>query len=992
MTKLLSHRVSTHLSRMPSTLPVRDDSPPPYADALAQELRAGTGCEVRFDASARAAWSTDASNYRQVPIGVVFPRTANDIIKTVAICRRHGAPVTTRGGGTSLAGQGCNVAVIIDCSRYFNRILHIDTAAKTAQVEPGCVLDTLRDAARPHGLTFGPDPATHNRCTLGGMIGNNSCGAHSVMADFYGPGPLTRHQVIALDILTSDGERFTVSATDEAEYERIIAAGGRRAQIHAALRALRDAHASEIRDRFVDIPRRVSGYNLDALLPEQHFDIAQALVGTEGTCVIVLGATVRLIDDLPARSLLVLGYPSAFHAADHVPALLAYRPVGLEGMDNTLVDMMRTRGINTDEIAMLPAGNGWLLVEFGAATVSESDALAERAMHELAALSDAPSMRLCRTADEARRLWAVREAALGIAARPPGGAEAHEGWEDSAVAPEKLGAYLRDLNALIDEFGYRSAMYGHFGQGCVHFRIDFDLRSHDGIAIYLRFLDRAADLVVSYDGSLSGEHGDGQARAIFLEKMYGAELVKAFGEFKRIWDPLNLLNPGKVVDPRYPDQDLRMGPGYQPRDVSTHFAFRDDRGSFANATARCVGVGACRRESGGTMCPSWMVTHEEEHSTRGRARLLFEMMSGDVIRDGWQSEEVKASLDLCLACKGCKSDCPVGVDMATYKAEFLSHYYQQHARPRAAHTMGTIHQWARVAAPVAPVVNWLASWRPTAAIARRFAGIAPQRRLPAFASPTLRAWFRNRPAAAASGTRVVLWPDTFSNYLRPDAAIAAVSVLEHAGCTVSLPGKPLCCGRPLYDWGMLDRAKGLWRETLDVLRDDIRAGVPIVGLEPSCVTAFRDELPGLFPDDADARLLAAQTFTLAEFLVQRGYQPGPLHRRALVHGHCHQKAVIGMRDELTLLDAMQVDYTVLDSGCCGMAGAFGFEADKYELSVAAAERVLMPAVRAANADTLIITNGFSCHEQIVQLGGPAPLHLAEVLAMALQAGSPAARR
>jgi FAD/FMN-containing dehydrogenase/Fe-S oxidoreductase len=969
-------------------LPVRDDftdSQPSYARELARELSEQTTADVRFDTGSRAIWSTDASNYRHIPIGVVLPRTIDDVVTTVALCRKYGAPITSRGGGTSLAGQTCNVAVIIDFSRYLNRVVAIDAARGIARVEPGCVLDDLRREAKFHNLTFGPDPATHNRNTIGGMIGNNSCGVHSVMAQFYGPGPLTRDQVIELDVLTYDGERFTVGPTSDAEFAEIIAAGGRRAAIYKGLRDIADANAADIRARYVDIPRRVSGFNLDALLPERGFNVAHALTGTEGTCVIILGATVTLMRDLPARTLLVLGYPDAYHAADHVPRIMAHKPVGLEGFDELLIELMRKKDVHPEQIRMLPDGLGWLLVEFGTENKHEATAQARKLMAELAALPDAPNMSLFDDDREARKLWEVREAALGIAANPLDERATWEGWEDAAVAPERLGQYLREFRDLLREFDYHTVLYGHFGQGCVHTRIDFDLRSTAGVEKWLRFMDRGADLVVKHGGSISGEHGDGQARAIYLGKMFGPELVRAFGEFKALWDPDNRMNPGKLVDPRRPDQDLRMGPAYNPKPVATHFSFQNDLGSFANASSRCAGVGACRRDDGhGTMCPSYMVTHEEEHSTRGRARLLFEMMEGDVITDGWRNESVRDALDLCLACKGCKRECPVSVDMATYKAEFLSHYYEGRVRPRMAYAMGFIYWWGRAFSPVAPIANFFTRTQPFSSLLKAMAGIAQTRTIPTFASPTFRSWFTRRNRPSTDRRRVLLWPDTFSNYLRPAAAIAAVEVLEHAGFDVAIPNRPLCCGRPLYDWGMLDTAKKLWRQTLDTLREDIRAGVPLIGLEPSCVAAFRDELIGLFPDDADAQRLSRQTFMLSEFLVQQDYRPPALARNAVVHGHCHHKSVMTMRDEEAVMAALGLDYRLLDAGCCGMAGAFGFEAHKYDVSVAAGERVLLPTVRAADADTLIIANGFSCHEQIAQLTGRSPLHLAEVLRMALR--------
>ena len=980
---------------------------PDYARALAKEIRHAITGEVRFDNGSRAAYSTDSSNYRQIPIGVVLPRTVDDVIATVALCRKYGAPITSRGGGTSLAGQTCNVAVIIDYSKYMHRVLEIDPSARFARVQPGCNLDQLRTEARVHGLTFGPDPATHNRNTLGGMIGNNSCGVHSVMAQLYGPGPLTRHQVRQLDILTYDGERFTVGPTSAAEFGQIVAAGGRRAEIYVGLRRLRDRHLQEIRTRYPDIPRRVSGYNLDALLDENHFQVAQALVGTEGTCVVVLEATVTLIEEKPARSLLVLGYPDVYAAADHVIEVMKHRPVGLEGIDDKLIGYMKKKGMHPSDVSMLPEGKGWLMVEFGGATKDETDAQARKLMARLKADGKPPSMKLYDDERQEKKLWEVRESGLGATALVPGMKETHPGWEDAAVAPENLGAYLRAFRKLLEEFGYHAALYGHFGQGCVHCRIDFDFATADGVKHWLAFLDRAADLVVANGGSLSGEHGDGQARARLLPKMYGNDLVEAFGEFKRLWDPTGKMNPGKVVDAFSPDQNLRKGPSHAPKPLETHFAFSDDGGSFAHAAGRCVGVGACRRVEGGVMCPSYMVTREEEDSTRGRARLLFEMAEGQVITDGWRDENVKQALDLCLACKGCKGDCPVNVDMATYKAEFLSHYYEKRLRPRAAYALGLIYWWARLVSPFAKLANFFVRTRPFSTLLKWLAGVSQRRRIPAFASPTFKRWFaERRPSGAAvspgavpsavaltgpaesSGQvhhrRVLLWPDTFNNFLMTGAARAAVDVLETAGYQVELPPRPLCCGRPLYDWGMLKAAKRLWLEILETLRPHIRAGVPVVGLEPSCIAAFRDELVGLLPNDQDARRLSKQTWLLSEFLEHEGYQPPPLARRALVHGHCHHKAVIGMAKETSLLDKLGLDYQLLDSGCCGMAGSFGFEADHYDVSMAAGERLLLPAVRAADADTLIIADGFSCRQQILQTTNRQPLHLAEVLQMALE--------
>jgi FAD/FMN-containing dehydrogenase/Fe-S oxidoreductase len=1000
------------------------------ARALARELAGAIDGEVRFDVGSRSAYSTDASNYRQVPIGVVVPRTVEDVIATVAACSRHGAPITSRGGGTSLAGQCTNVAVIIDFSKYLNRVCSIDPDARLAVVEPGCNLDLLRRAAREHGLTYGPDPATHDRNTLGGMIGNNSCGIHSVMTEFDGPGPLTADQVVELDVLTYDGHRMTVGATTEAELDRIAGGSDRGSEIYRQLRELRDHHEHAIRTGFPDIPRRVSGFNLDRLLAERGFDVAKALVGTEGTCVVVLGATVRLVDAKPERTLVALGYPDAYRAGDHVSLVREHRPVGLEGIDEKLIDFMRRKGLHPHDADLLPEGGGFLLVEFGADTKVEADAQADGLIKALSACEAPPTTKRFDDEWEERKLWQVRESGLGATARVPGMPPAHPGWEDAAVPPDRVGDYLRDFRDLLEEFGYDASLYGHFGQGCIHCRIDFELDTVQGVAQWRGFLDRATDLVVSYGGSLSGEHGDGQARAALLTKMYGAELVDAFARFKDIWDPAGKMNPGKVVRPHQPDENLRQGPEVRLRRLKTHFSFPDDEFDFANATTRCVGVGKCRDVDSGTMCPSYMATLEEEDSTRGRARLLFEMVRGDEL-DGWRDDAVADSLDLCLACKGCKTDCPVNVDMATYKAEFLSHYYARRLRPRVAYAMGLIYWWARIATKTPRVVNALSHAPGVSTLLKRTAGVAVDRTVPRFAAPTFTDWFRARavpvresgprhddtgvvtyadlPGFVAenystplmrrhtgeSGVhprggraplvtdRVLLWPDTFNNYLESSVLQAAVTVLEHAGYTVEIPPRPLCCGRPLYDFGMLDTAERLWRQTIRTLRPWIAQGVPIVGLEPSCVAAFRDELPNLFPHDDDARRLSELMMLLSEFLERQRYQPPSLHARGTVHGHCHHKAVLGLDAEVTLLKRMGIDHHVIDSGCCGMAGSFGFAAENYEVSMRVGERVLLPAVRALDPEELVITDGFSCREQIEQSTDRVPVHLAELIARAI---------
>jgi FAD/FMN-containing dehydrogenase/Fe-S oxidoreductase len=946
---------------------------------LADSLRRCVSGEVRFDNGSRALYATDGSSYRQVPIGVVLPRDNDDVIAAVATAREYGAPILCRGGGTSLAGQCCNTAVVLDFSKYMARIIEIDPQRRLARVAPGVILDDLRDAAEEHHLTFGPDPATHSRCTLGGMIGNNSCGVHSVMAG------KTDDNIEELEVLTYDGLRMKVGATDDSQLAELIRAGGRKGEIYAALKRIADSCGDLVRQRYPNIPRRVSGYNLNYLLPENGFHVARALVGSEGTCVTVLEATCRLVQSPPERVLLVIAYPDIYQCADHVPEIMAHKPIGLEGVDDLLVEYTRRKGINSGGLALLPEGGGWLLVEFGAETVAEAEAQATRLITTLQRRANSPNMRLFANKQQAKQVWEVRESSLGALSHVPGEPLAWEGWEDSAVAPDKLGNYLRELRRLMDAHDYRSSLYGHFGHGCVHARINFDLANQAGIRRYRKFVEEAADLVVGFGGSLSGEHGDGQSRAELLPKMFGPELVQAFREFKALWDPDWKMNPGKVVEPYRLDENLRLGAGYRPWEPQTHFQFPEDNGSLAHATLRCVGVGKCRNYEGGVMCPSFRVTREEEHSTRGRAHLLWEMTKRDVIKDGWRDQQVKDSLDLCLSCKGCKSDCPVGVDVATYKAEFLSHYYENRFQPRSAYVFGNIDIWARLASYAPWLANLTTQLPGLREIAKLVAGMPPQRTIPAFARQTLRTWFNRRQPKNPNGPPVLLWPDTFNNYFHPETARAAVEVLEHGGFRVQLPKQILCCGRPLYDFGMLDRAKRLLLKILHTLADEINSGIPVVVLEPSCAAVFRDELLNLFPKNERARKLSKQTFLLSEFLRLKAdhFRLPKLNRKAIVHGHCHHKSIMKMTDEEVVLRNLGIDCETPAPGCCGMAGSFGFEKEKYDISIAVGELELLPAVRKAPEDHLIIANGFSCREQISQCTNRRTMHLAEVIQMGL---------
>ncbi|MFI2651431.1 FAD-binding and (Fe-S)-binding domain-containing protein [Micromonospora fulviviridis] len=950
--------------------------------ALAADLRAEVDGEVRFDDGSRAAYSTDASNYRQIPLGVVVPRTVEAAVSAVAVCRRHRAPLTSRGGGTSLAGECTNTAVVLDWSKYCYRLLEVDAENRTCLVEPGIVLDELNAQLEPTGLEFGPRPATHNHCTLGGMLGNNSCGATAQRTG------KTVDNVVELEVLLYDGTRMWVGETTDEEYARIQRDGGRRAQVYRQLRALRDEYLADIRTRYPDIPRRVSGYNLDSLLPEKNFHVAQALVGSEGTLVTILRARLRLVPVLKASALVFLSYHDIAAAGDDVPRVLAHDPVALEGIDDKLINFERHKRLHPEALHELPDGGAWLMVQLGADTPEAVREAADRLVADVRRDGGPTVHRFTDPVDE-QRMWEVRDAALGATAHVPDYQNSGPGWEDAAVAPDKLGGYLRDLDQLYREFGFEKAsVYGHFGQGCVHSRIPFRLRTAGGVRQFRAFLERAADLVASYGGSFSGEHGDGQARGELLPRMFGDRLIRAFGQFKAIFDPDDRMNPGKVVPPYRLDSHLRLGVDYDHGDVPTVFRYPNDGGSFGEAVLRCVGVGKCRRHEGGVMCPSYMVTREEEHSTRGRSRLLFEMLDGTArggtIGDGWRSEAVRDALDLCLACKGCKADCPVNVDMATYKAEFLSHHYAGRLRPRQHYSMGWLPLVATAAARLPRTVNALAHAPGLSRLAKILGGIDQRRDIPLFARESFQRWFAGRtPGGDGSRGEVLLWPDTFTNHFHPGIARAAVEVLEAAGWRVRVPDRPVCCGLTWISTGQLGVAKRVLRRTVDVLRPYLRTGTPIVGLEPSCTAVFRSDAYELFPADDDVTRLRQQTVTLAELLHDHspGWQPPRIDAHTLIQTHCHHHAILGTAPDLAVLSAAGVDAQVLDSGCCGLAGNFGFEQGHYEVSDACAERVLLPAVRDAAETDVVLADGFSCRTQVEQgaSAGRSAIHLAELL-------------
>ncbi|PWI16310.1 FAD-binding oxidoreductase [Streptomyces sp. Act143] len=933
---------------------------------LESALRAAVRGEVGFDVTSRALMTMDASNYRRVPLGAVAPRDADDVAAVLEVCRERGVPVVPRGGGTSIAGQATGTGVVLDFTRHMNRLVSLDPESRTAVVQPGLVLDRLQDAAAPHGLRFGPDPSTHSRCTLGGMIGNNSCGSHSVA---WGT---TADSVRELDVITARGQRLRL--------------GQDWAGAPDGLRDLVAGDLARLRTGFPELPRRISGYALDALLPEKGADVARAFCGSEGTLGVLTEAVVRLVEAPRARALAVLGYADEGAAAEAAAGLLPHHPLTVEGMAADLVP----------SAVALPRGAAWLFVETGGDTEAEARARAETIVR---AAEGVDALVVTDPAGQ-RTLWRIREDASGTATRMPDGSEAWPGWEDCAVPPPRLGAYLRDFRRLLTDHGLRGTPYGHFGDGCIHVRVDFDLLTDKGIARFRRFSEELADLVVAHGGSLSGEHGDGQARAELLPRMYGAELVSLFERAKAAWDPDDLLNPGVLVRPAPLDTNLRFS--VLPREpVDVAFGYPADDGDFSAAVRRCVGVAKCRTTSvtgAGVMCPSFRATGEEAHSTRGRARLLHEMLAGEVVTDGWRSEEVREALDLCLSCKGCRSDCPVEVDMATYKAEFLHHHYAGRRRPAAHYAMGWLPVWLRAVARTrtAKVVNALAAVRPLASAARRLGGIAPERRLPRLAERTLTRWWARRPAPAGTGPRVVLWPDTFTEHLSPQVGQAAVRVLEAAGLTVLLPPTlrpspsfaPLtarrgrvCCGLTYVSTGQLDRARTVMRRTLELMTPVLETDLPVVVLEPSCAAALRTDLPELLHTDPRAARLASRVLTFAEALERLApdWTPPQVNRPAVGQTHCHQHAVLGDTPDRRLRAAAGLDGE-LSGGCCGLAGNFGFEKGHFEVSRSCAEEQLLPSVRQAPEGAVVLADGYSCRTQLEQLAGVRGRHLAEVLA------------
>ena len=902
--------------------------------------------DVHTDSGTRAAYASDASNHRIVPCCVVFPRDAEDITKTVRLCTEQGVPITSRGAGTNVAGNAIGPGVVLDYSRYFNRIRSIDPDTKTAVVEPGVVLDRLQEEASPYGLRFGPDPSSHDRCTVGGMIGTNACGSHSVA---WGT---TADSVVDLDIVLADG---TPTALGQSQ------------GIATQLTNLRDKYLASIRQDLGRFPRQISGYGLQYLLPERGFDLAKAFTGTEGTCGIITSATVGLVEPPSRRALVVAGFPDDIAAAAAAPAITALGPLTVEGIDDNLVHAFDTRpGPHTRP--ELPQGRAWLLMEIGGHGMDEVE---ERSQVVATAARDAGALDTRVLTDEAdqKTFWLIRERGAGLATRTADGAEAWPGWEDAAVPPARLAAYLKGFHALLADHDRQGVIYGHFGEGCVHVRISHDLLTETGRSAYRRFQEEAAELVVAHGGSLSGEHGDGRARSELLSRMYGTEITRAFADFKHAFDPDNLFNPGIITDPDPLDANLRLEIN-RPHTVDLMFGYPEDDGDWGKAMRRCVGVGACRKESGGGMCPSYRATKDERHSTRGRSRLLFEMLDGNLSAKGWRSKDVHEALDLCLSCKACSSECPVSVDMATYKAEFLHKHFRWRLRPRSHYSMGWLPLWLVIARRVPRLANLLMRSK----ILARLGGIDSRREIPKLSTAPMNL-VRGAQGAAGSSTRpVTLWIDTFTTSFGPAIAEDAQALLLAAGYDVTVVGPDVCCGLTWVSTGQLGVARRVMSRAVRMLDE---APGEIVVLEPSCAAALRGDAPELL-QTSEARGVAERIRTLAEILHHCDLDFDPLDQKAIGQFHCHHRAVFGTEPDRRLLERLGIDLDSVDEGCCGLAGNFGFEQGHYDVSVTCAEQSFMPALR-QHPESMVLADGFSCRLQIQQLGERDSLHLAQLL-------------
>jgi FAD/FMN-containing dehydrogenase/Fe-S oxidoreductase len=954
-------------------------SAPGRAPVLARLEAAGVPVEA--SGHRLAEYSYDASNYRVPPVAVVFPRNVQDVVAVLAACRETGTPMVSRGGGTSMAGNAIGPGIVLDFSRHMNRIISIDQAAGTADVEAGVVLAHLtRETEDVTGgtLTFAPDPSSKNRATIGGAIGNDACGNHSVR---YGR---TSDHVAEIDVVTSDCARLTATttglrATDPADAYSV----SRAFELSEELKQLAQDNLAPFRVELSRIQRQVSGYHLANLLPENGLNIARALVGTEGTCAVVVRARMKLVPKAPSALLVCLGYADVVDAAKDIETILEFFPAAVEGVDEAIVDTMRLRR-GADSVLGLPKGKAFLYVDLDGDNPDDVAQEATRLLERLAANGRLVDGRAVPDPVQRATLWRVREDGAGLSSRPASGGESQAGWEDSAVAPQNLAAYLSDFRELLDGYGLTGIMYGHFGAGCMHIRITYDLRSDEGRSVFRKFTQAAAELVVRHGGSLSGEHGDGRARSEFLPVMYSPTMLAAFETYRSLWDPAGILNPGSITDADPIDANLALD-GIPVREWRTHFELRPVQAAAAgaapwvHAVQACIGVGRCRSDAGGVMCPSYRATGDEKDSTRGRSRVLQDMVRGaQSIDEGWKSEDVREVLDLCLACKACSNDCPAGVDMATYKSEFFSHYYEGKMRPMSHFSLGWLPRWLKITTRISPLVNAVMG-SPLGKIVAAAGGLTTKRSMPRFASRKML-----RDALGPFGTNdgaadTVLFVDSFTKGFRPEVAGAAARVIESTGRQVTCE-TDACCGLTWISTGQLDTAKKLMAKAVEKLDDGTDA--PIVVIEPSCAAALRKDAPELLGTEAAARVsLRIRSFAEAVTgWVDGGWKPPAPPQAVTVQTHCHEYSTFGATVQRKALAALGVANVNEATGCCGVAGNFGFEANHYDISMKVAEQALAPALEKTAAETPVLADGFSCAMQVKQLEPDRKsLHLAELL-------------
>ncbi len=956
-----------------------DESQTALPTALAEQFRTAGIRDFSIDDTDRAAYSSDASLFRLVPAAVVFPQDEEEVARVLSVARRLGVAITSRGAGTSIAGNAIGRGIVLDFSLHMNAVFDLDPDEQSAWVQSGCVHAHLQKQAKPHGLRFGPDPSTHTRCTIGGMIGNNACGPRALG---YGR---TGDNILALKVMLIDGTVVTLDDSDAAA-------------TFPRLHELVAQNLGTIRTNFGTFSRQVSGYGLESLLPENGFDVRRAFAGTEGTWGVILAAKMRLVKDPSFTSAVVLGYADMVAAAHDAPLLKDFPVAACEGLDSRMLDrVIDTKG--AEAVPPLPEGAGWLVVELTGEDESALESETQRLISESKSLDTAVL-----DAKAAAEVWAIRADGAGLVSRTPDGRDAHAGWEDSAVPVDHLGDYLHDLMELLEEHGLWGIPYGHFGDGCLHMRVDFPLEDPNGGQVMRDFMVAATKLVARYGGSVSGEHGDGRARSELLRLMYTPAALDLFAQVKRLFDPQHLLNPGVIVDPDALDESVRLTqlPLREELPGTLAMAYEGESAGFASAVHRCTGVGKCRADSaagGGIMCPSYQATRDERHSTRGRARVLQEMVSGDLLEPRWDSPEVHEALDLCLSCKACGTECPTGTDMSTYKAEVLHQTYKGRLRPMKHYSLGFLPQLARLVTPVAPVLNKVSGLPGLTTLAKKMAGIDVRRSIPQFASTTFRKWWTTIAEAAPksrANAEVVLFADSWSNHFAPRILAAAVAVLEQAGVHVRVVDQTVCCGLPLISTGQLDAAKANLSETITAL--DATGDVPIIGVEPSCLATLKDDSLKLVADEASHRV-ADRVQTLAQYLLSIGAGlPDLSGVEALVQPHCHQSAIFGNAADRELLARAGASTEFL-GGCCGLAGNFGVEDGHFETSVAVAEVALLPALRKRGRATsveprtgsgthsdngerlqIVLADGYSCRTQITDLSDAEGVSLAELLA------------